>query len=131
MKRKLLWTLLIAAFLLSGCGKKDPGTTPSLPDSSSQNDIAHTDNRPDYNADGSAHTSSDAPELSTLIGSYQGFLDQDTVEFEIDSNRITFQVYDRDIVTLLSEMNIGEEVTLAVEINEKTESRTIKSLITK
>lgn len=131
MKRKLLWTLLIAAFLLAGCNKKDPGTPPSLPDSSGQNDTAHTDNRPDYNADGSAHTSSDDPELSTLIGSYQGFLDQDTVEFEIDSNRITFQVYDRDIVTLLSEMNIGEEVTLAVEINEKTESRTIKSLITK
>lgn len=131
MKRKLLWTLLITAFLLAGCGKKDPGTTPSLPDSSGQNDTAHTDNRPDYNADGSAHTAADDLELSTLIGSYQGFLDQDTVEFEIDSNRITFQVYDRDIVTLLSEMNIGEEVTLAVEINEKTESRTIKSLITK
>ena len=70
-------------------------------------------------------------ELPTLICSYQDFLDQNTVEFKIDSNLITFQVYDQDIITLLSEMDPGDEVTLAVSINEETEIRTIKSLIMK
>ena len=70
-------------------------------------------------------------DLPTLIGSYQDFLDQNTVEFKIDGNLITFQVYDQDIITLLSEMKVGEEVALAVSINNNTENRTIKSLITK
>lgn len=70
-------------------------------------------------------------DLPTLIGSYQDFLDQNTVEFKIDGNLITFQVYDQDIITLLSEMKVGEEVALAVSINNNTENRTIKSLIMK
>ncbi len=70
-------------------------------------------------------------DLPTLIGSYQDFLDQNTVEFKIDGNLITFQVYDQDIITLLSEMKVGEEVALAVSINNNTENRTIESLITK
>lgn len=70
-------------------------------------------------------------DLPTLIGSYQDFLDQNTVEFKIDGNLITFQAYDQDIITLLSEMKVGEEVALAVSINNNTENRTIKSLIMK
>ncbi len=69
--------------------------------------------------------------LSTLIASYQNFTDKNTVECKIDGNLMTFQVYDEDIITLLSTMRTGDNVTLAVKINEATESRTIFSLIMK
>lgn len=70
-------------------------------------------------------------ELSTLIGSYQGFSDNHTVEFLIDSNLMAFQVYNLEIATLLSQCKDGQEVTFAVEIDKNTESKTIASLILK
>lgn len=70
-------------------------------------------------------------ELSTLIGSFQGFSDRHTVEFLIDSNLLAFQVYNREIATLLSQCRDGQEITFAVEIDKVSESRTIASLIYK
>ena len=69
--------------------------------------------------------------LPTLIASYQGFIDVNTAEFKIDGNRMTFQVYDEEILSLLLSMDAGDEVTLAVKINETTETRIIQSLILK
>lgn len=70
-------------------------------------------------------------ELSTLIGSFQGFSDNHTVEFLIDGNLMAFQVYDKEIISLLSGYKEGQEVTFAVEIDKATESKTIASLIFK
>lgn len=146
MKRKLLWALLIATLLTIGCNRTNAGTPQSPSDdldqsnensgtslspsgNSSRNTAENTDDEPDSTIEWDTET--DAANLPTLVGSYQGFLDQDTVEFEIDGNLITFQVYDPDIALLLSEMNTGEEATLTVEVDEETEARTIKSLIPK
>lgn len=68
-------------------------------------------------------------DLPTLIGNYQGFSDHHTVEFLIDGNLMAFQVYDREIITLLSQAAENQEMTFAVKIDKTTENRTITSLI--
>lgn len=70
-------------------------------------------------------------DLPTLIGSYQGFSDNHTVEFKVDGNLIAFQVYDMDIISILSQLEENEELTFAVEIDDLTESKTIVSIIMK
>ena len=70
-------------------------------------------------------------DLPSLIGSYQGFSDQHTVEFIIDGNLMAFRVYDTEVVSLLSLLDKNEEVTFAVETDEATESRTVISILGK
>lgn len=69
--------------------------------------------------------------LPTLIGSYQGFSDNHTAEFIIDGNLMAFQVYDKEIVSILYLLEENAQVTFAVETDELTESRTITSIMGK
>lgn len=68
-------------------------------------------------------------ELPVLTGSFQDFSDSHTAEFTVDSNLMAFQVYDREILSLLAQLKEGDQVTLALSIDEETESKTIVSLV--
>lgn len=68
-------------------------------------------------------------ELPVLTGSFQSFSDGHTAEFLIDGNLMAFQVYDKEILSLLSQLKEDAQVTLALDINEETETKTIVSLV--
>ncbi len=68
-------------------------------------------------------------ELPVLTGSFQDFSDGHTAEFLIDENLMAFQVYDREILSLLSQLKEDAQVTLALDIDEETETKTIVSLV--
>ncbi len=72
------------------------------------------------------NTNTDQP---VLTGSYQGFSDNHTAEFKIDGNLMAFQVYDQDIIAILSLTEEETQVTFAAASDESTQARTIISIM--
>ncbi len=72
------------------------------------------------------NTNTDQP---VLTGSYQGFTDSHTVEFKVDGNLMAFQVYDQDIIAILSITEEGAQVSFASASDESTQARTITSIM--
>lgn len=70
-------------------------------------------------------------EESRLIGTYQGFSDSHTVEFIIDENLNAFQIYDETLIALLSSLEENAQVTFSIKTDERTEMRTIISILSK
>lgn len=75
---------------------------------------------------GAINTNTDQP---VLTGSYQGFSDNHTAEFVIDGNLVAFQVYDEDIIAILSLLEEETQVSFAAASDESTQARTIISIM--